>query len=166
MEDYGVSGTWLNLLINSPIQFSGYLISWRFYHRNHSSSCDSYAATWNPETDSNNNVIYRLVNGSETFVTSDSQSGVYNVSITDRIVRVSQGDIISIHVSENPSNCQKNWVSFRNNYLQDPLAKGYKHIGYPLPHTLPNVENFNERRAVAIQAYVEGENLPSPILAT
>ena len=159
MKDYGLSGTSLNLLTASPIQFSGYLISWSFYHRYHNSSCDSYAAVWSPETDSNNHATYRLVNGSETFLTSDSQSGVYNVSITDRIVRVSQGDIISIHVNKNTSNCQKNWVSFRNNYLQDPLAKGYKHIGYPLPHTLPNVENFNERRAVAIQAYVEGEKL-------
>ena len=159
MEDYGVSGTALQLLINSPIQFSGYLISWRFYRLSDPRSCDSYSAIWRAEPNSND-LTYRLVDESETLMTSDSQSGVYNVSIANRIVRVSQGDILSVYVNINPSECSHNWISFRNDQSQDPFAKGYSDVGYPLPDVLPVQETFNGRRAVAIQAYVEGEKPP------
>ena len=37
-------------------------------------------------------------------MTSDSQSGLYNASIANRIVRVSQGDILSVYVISNHQN--------------------------------------------------------------
>ena len=157
---YGVSGGSLQLLTASPIQFSGYLISWRFYHVPHSLSCDSYAAIWREEKSSNNLIQYRLVNESETLLIPGIQSGVYNTSIQDRVVRVRQGDFVSIHVKRTRTNC-KNRVSFRNDDDGDPNALVYTSIGYPVPsllHTDGSEVMGSAKRGVAIQAYVEGKS--------
>ena len=161
MKHYRVSGASLQLLTASPIQFSGYLISWRFYHVPHSLSCDSYAAIWREEKSSNNLIQYRLVNESETLLIPGSQSGVYNTSIQDRVVRVKQGDSVSIHVDRSQRTDCRNGVSFRNYVGEDPLATVYKSIGYPVPpvlHTDESEDTRCERRGVAIQAYVEGKS--------
>ena len=155
VEDYSVSGRSLQLLTASPIQFSGYLISWRFYHVSSDSTCDSYAAVWREERDSSSVTLYRLVNQSETLLMSGSQSGVYNTAIEDRIVRVNKGNIVSIHVDRSQTRCRYNRVSFRNGQQSDPVALVYT-IGYPVPKTLNNPAD-SEERGVAIQAYVTGK---------
>ena len=157
IQDYGNSGSRLQLLTGSPVQLSGYLISWRFYHVSSGSTCDSYAAVWREEKDSDNKTSYRLVDGSETPLTSDSQSGVYNTVIEDRIVRVNQGDVVSVHTDRSPSRCS-NWVSFRNDGNGDPSAMVYN-VGHPLPGTL--TAKPTSLRAVAIQLHVEGVEQPS-----
>ena len=143
------------LLTASPIQFSGYLISWRFYHISSGSTCDSYAAVWREERDSDNMISHRLVDGSETLLTSESQSGIYYAVIEDRIVRVNEGDIVSIHVNISQTGCKHNRVSFRNGQQRDPVAF-YYNVGYPAPTTLNHPVNSDER-GVAIQAYVVGK---------
>ena len=161
MKHYRVSGASLQLLTASPIQFSGYLISWTFYHIPHSLSCDSYAAIWREGENINNVVQYRLVNQSETLLTPGSQSGVYNTPIQDRVVRVKQGDFVSIHVNRSQRTECKNRVSFRNNVDGDPYALVYIYNGHPLPlvlHTDRSEDISCERRGVAIQAYVEGKS--------
>ena len=155
---YGKGGTALQLLTGTPVLFSGYLISWRFYHVSGGSTCDSYAAVWREERDSDNFTSYRLVDRSETLLTSDSQSGVYNTAIEDRIVRVNQGDVISIHVNEN-SSCSFGGVSFRTNNTGDPPAEVYPSYGYPVLETLQMNGSMDDNvttSAAAIQAYVEG----------
>ena len=159
---YGVSGSSLQLLTARPIQFSGYLISWKFYHVPDSMSCDSYAAIWREETNSNNTIQYRLVNQSETLLTPGSQSGVYNTLIQDRVVRVKQGDFVSIHVDRGPRTDCKNRVSFRNNVGEDPMATVYHFISHPVPPVLPTDGSevmSSAKRGVAIQAYVEGKSI-------
>ena len=152
VRDYGTSGSALQLLTGSTVQLSGYLISWRFYHVSSDSTCDSYAAVWREERDSDNKTSYRLVDGSETPLTSDSRSGVYNTVIEDRIVRVNQGDVVSVHTDRSPSRCS-NWVSFRNDGNGDPSAMVYN-VGHPLPDNL--TATVRSRRAAAIQLHVEG----------
>ena len=152
VQDYGTSDSALQLLTGSPVLFSGYLTSWRFYHVSGGSTCDSYAAVWREERDSDNFTSYRLVDRSETLLTSDSQSGVYNTAIEDRIVRVNQGDVMSIHTNRSQSGCS-NLVSFRNNRVGDPTALVYS-IGHPLPDNL--TATVRSRRAAAIQLHVEG----------
>ena len=152
VRDFGNSGSGLLLLTGSPVLFSGYLISWRFYHASSDSTCNSYAAMWREEKDSGGVTSYRLVNESETPLTSYSQSGVYNTAIEDRIVRVNQGDVMSIHTNRSQSGCS-NLVSFRNNRVGDPTALVYS-IGHPLPDNL--TATVRSRRAAAIQLHVEG----------
>ena len=160
VQNYGRGGKSLQLLTASPIQFSGYLISWRFYHVSGSSACDSYAAVWREETDSDNMTLYRLVDKSETLLTSDSQPGVYNTSIEDRIVRVDQGDVVSVHVKLS-SSCSYNRVSFGAGNDGDPIAQVHSGHGHPAPERLPvpgSRPYKTARRGVAIQPFVEGEN--------
>ena len=162
VTNYNVSGGSLQLLTASPLQFSGYLISWRFYHVPGSRSCDSYAAIWRGETNRNNKTQYRLVNESETLLTPGIQSGVYDTMIHDRVIRVKQGDFVSIHVDRGPRTDCTNRVSFRNNIDGDPIAKIYGSIGHPVPlvlHTDGSETTSLWRRGVAIQAYVEGDSM-------
>ena len=155
VKDYGLSGKSLQLLTTSPIQLSGYLISWRFYHVSSDSTCNSYAAVWRKERYNDTVTSYRIVDGSETLLTSESQSGIYYAVIEDRIVRVNEGDIVSIHVNISQTGCKHNRVSFRNGQQRDPVAF-YYNVGYPAPTTLNHPVNSDER-GVAIQAYVVGK---------
>ena len=152
VQDYGRGGAALQLLTGSPVFLSGYLISWRFYHVSSDSTCDSYAAVWRKERYNDTVTSYRMVDGSETLLTSDSQTGVYNTVIEDRIVRVNQGDVVSIHTDRSQSSCH-NWVSFRNGQDGDPSAMVYT-MGHPLPDNL--TATSNSLRTVAIQLHVEG----------
>ena len=152
VQDYGRGGSSLQLLTGSPLQLSGYMIGWRFYHVSSGSTCNSYAAIWREERYNDSMASYRLVDGSETPLTSDSQSGVYNTVIEDRIVRVNKGDVVSVHTDRSRSGCS-NWVSFRNDGNGDPSAMVYNE-GHPLPDTLTAI--ITSPRAVAIQLSVEG----------
>lgn len=158
---YERGGTSLQLLVGSPVQSNGYLISWRFYHgRIDGEVCESYAAIWRENIEGA--AKYQLVDGSDKLLDSGNEPGVYNMNVKHRVVRVKRGDLVSIHVKKSQT-CTYNRVGFQSQGWNPVMTNEYANVTHPPPSELPTngLMVSQEEKVFGLQLYLLGiDNCP------
>jgi hypothetical protein len=162
LSDYGTIGSPQILMILNPITINGYLHSWQFVTSVRADTCISYASVWRLKTA---HEFVKLQDSEIQLHPSDYDNKEYYFkNITDKIVRVKYGDVLSVYVDRDHYHeigCNTLLFSSRERLFEDPIVARFhnyrdntitrlsvnKFLGGPVDYIF---------RAVALQAFVQG----------
>jgi hypothetical protein len=156
-----LGSSWV-MMVFEPIAVKGYLQAWQYRTSVQDKTCTSYASVW------------RLRSFSEFVKLQDSEiqlhpsahesTFVYGKRVTDRIVRVKYGDVISAYVDKNDYElgCESLLFSSREAGLDEPTVLRLDNSpDHTITHIHIDLKNLNSsnfiHRAVDLRAIVLGK---------
>jgi hypothetical protein len=148
------------LMIQNPITIDGYLHSWQFVTSVQDDTCISYDSVWRLKSSSE---FVRLQDSEIRLQPSDYENKKHYIqNITNKIVRVKYGDILSVYVDQyhyHIRGCKTLLFSSRQGRLEDETALHFNNNRAHAPTQLSLKTSKNwivDHRALALQAFVQG----------